>query len=178
LQLLNNKQIQIDNIWAIINRDYVENTVKNCLIDIENSEEFTNKRKEMETSKRYLDEIARIELKHRNNLTARQLLLALRKLNIEDINNNNTIKYYTDYWVTNASIEEITNDYESELNNMDSFLTHITFEELKVNSSYTIINQIKLDIKTRLSLTAVSDLDSIVNDMVKYIDINKYLYNK
>jgi len=173
IQLLRTNQI--DNIWYIIQRDYVTEAVKSALDIIKKSENFTNISEKMKLSTPYLDELARIELVHQNNLTARQLLLELKEL-------GGGIYYdepaYGHHWVEDASIEVINNVYADALKNMDSFLITLTLDELKVNSSYAVIDQIEQDIKTRLSLTTISDLDTIVKDMISYIDITKYVYNK
>lgn len=97
-------------------------------------------------------------------------------------------KYKENYTIIENLYIEITNLHEklnklkigtySSISNNKLEIDRKTLLSLNINSNYDIKNNILNDLKNRLQLITPSDFDTIITNMIQYINIDKYLYNK
>jgi hypothetical protein len=73
---------------------------------------------------------------------------------------------------------KLTNDYYSTINVEESSLNTKTLESLNIKNTFNIKREIIEDIKSRLQLMKADNFDIIIESMINYIDVDKYLYNK
>jgi len=97
-------------------------------------------------------------------------------------------KYKTNYNIIEDTFKKCDNLYkkldELKINIYHSFsitekaISDKTIESLGIRDVYNIKNRILDDLKSRLQLIIPSDFDSIIKNIIKYIDVDKYLYKE
>lgn len=168
---------QINSIISIINRDYVAPQIEAKIEEIENSEEYKKLVEEIRNSDEFKESIV-----NRTRLNNEKLLFLSLYKQIKELNKDYTIVDCDDCgdevihsWDTEDSIKE---DIQKNITSLENTISSKVLDKLKVNSDYSITREIDKDLTARLQLTTVDNLDTIINSMLQYIDIDKYLYTK
>ncbi len=168
---------QIDFIMHIVVRDYVGKQAEDAYTNLLESDEFKAKYEELK--KEGNQEYINAENTYKNNLKVSSLFKQIKEINPEFILYTND--FYKDEdvsWLVSATDEQIKEIYEGNVKQIDSAFRNRTITELKINNTWDIICEIKYDLIARLELITPGTFDEIISDIVKYIDINKYLYIK
>lgn len=173
IQLLNTQQIR--DIENIIYNKYIENAIEARLEEIENSEEFINISNALKEAPEYLQDLAEANQSHNNDILARELLTKLMALD------NGSYYRKPEYgysWILEATDEDIENEHEKYLISVNNRLKHRVYTKMNMKDRYLIPQSIKIEIEARLSLTAVSDLDTIIDSIISDIEIDNHIFNK
>jgi hypothetical protein len=164
IQLLNNDQIQ--GIWYIIKRDYVYPLVDKKIEELKTQEDYIKIYNDIVETEEYKAEVSNIENKYKSNLRALVLINELRLID------HSLFADRFDNW----SIKDIEGVYKESLSSLKIEKENDALYQLNIHNIYSIYNNIETDIRAVLSLTSISDIDTIIENTVKHIDINKHLY--
>jgi len=164
VQLLNDSQIR--EIWYIIRRDYVDLLINKKFNELKTKEDYIQIYNSMTKTKEYKDKLDIIENKYQSNLKALVLIKELKELD------HNAFDRTFYGW----SIDSITETYNNSISSLKIEIEEIALDKLNIQNRHVIYNNIEMDIKVVLSLTSVSDLNTIIENTVKYINVDKYLY--
>jgi hypothetical protein len=180
IQLLNNSQIE--NILDIIKRDYINPQLEAKREEILVSDNYMKVHEEIVTSKEYKEELIDLQKEYKTNLEVASLYRKLKDIDtkytrLEDSWGGTGGELVN--WLVNATDELILDVYNEELDSLKQRTQQKALIALDINiSDWSIRDDIKLDLRTRLQLIAVTDLDSIITAMIPFIQIDKYLYTK
>jgi hypothetical protein len=169
VQLLNDNQI--DDILRIIKRDILFPEIKIKIDEVLNSDKFKELIDTISNRQENLDKINEIESEYDTNLKLKVLFDQIREVD------SNVLEYYDLPSVARDTVEQIGDYKKLSLEDLKRDIKRDAIYEIKLNDYYSIVDNISLDLRTRLQLTTVSDFQTIIDEMVKYIDINKYLYH-
>lgn len=177
---MDNKQFltneQINSILDIVMRDNVYKQVDDAFKVLTESEEYKTKLEEIKNSKDTLDRIERENTRYQNELKAFDLFQQIKAINEDFVKNTNWDEETTNIsWLVGTTVERLEDTHKMYLDSIDNDCEHKTRTELKINSHWNVRDSIYNDLKARLLLTSPSDYNSIITDIVKYINIDKHL---
>ncbi len=75
-------------------------------------------------------------------------------------------------------LKKIDKDSYTNTSINESDLCHRTLNSLYIRPDYDIKSRIKSDLRTHLQLISLSDFESIIKGVIKYIDVDKHLYRE
>jgi uncharacterized protein YajQ (UPF0234 family) len=164
---------QINGILDIVRRDYINPQVTAKLLEIENSYEFKMEYEKIknseETQKEYADALTTKE----NNLKLVSLLEQV-KLIKEDYTIGIKNGYCEDFY--EVSLTSIEDDYKYEVTSIENRIRSSVYDTLKLNSyDNFIVNQVINELRTRLQLTSPADLQTIIDSIIPFINVDKYI---
>jgi len=173
-QFLTNEQINA--ILNVIMRDSVNQQVDDAIKAVVDSEEFKTKLEEIKNSKENLEEVSTENTRYQNNIKAFELFQQLKAIDTTLVTTDTEWGDKNDiHWLVSTTLEDIQKNHEAHLDYTNSNFIARTKTALDLNSPWTIRDQVREDLKARLLLITPSDYDAVVTDIVKYININKYL---
>ena len=171
IQFLTDKQIE--GILSIVRTEYVQPKVKAKLNEIENSDEFKTVYEKVKNSEEVQKEYADAITTKENEFKLLTLLEQIKLINekytiaIEDNDYGDCSK------LDLCSIEGI---YNNEVFCIESRIESKVYCILKIYSyDYYIMGQIIEDLKTRLQLTSPADLGTIIDNIIPFINVDKYI---
>jgi hypothetical protein len=160
---------QIYGILNIVRSEYVQPKVETRLQEIENSEEFKVVYEKTKNSEEVQKEYADVLTTKENNLKLSTLLEQIKLINKDYI-----IALYDDYYTIELS--SIDGMYVKEISCIESRIKSKVYKTLKLYSyDYYITTNIIEDLKTRLKLTSPADLGTIIDNIIPFINVDKYI---
>jgi hypothetical protein len=165
---------QIHGILKIVRSEYVQPQVKAKLQEIENSDAFKTEYEKVKNSEEVQKEYADALAAKENSLKLSTLLEQIKSINENYVIARQDNDYHGDcYQVTFDSIETT---YTVEVSCIESRIKSKVYETLSLNSyDYYIVSQIIEELHTRLLLTIPTDLQTIIDNITNFINVDKYL---
>jgi len=165
---------QISGILQIVRTDYIEPQVKAKLQDIKNSDIFKAEYDKVKNSDNFQKEYTDAITTKENNL---KLLTLLEQVKL--INKNYVIAIEDSYYhgdCYKVSLDTVEESYTVEISCIESRIESRVFDNLNYNSyDQHIIHRIVDELHTRLQLTSPSDFQTIIDNIIKFINVDKYI---
>ena len=157
---------QINAILAIIEKDNINKQVDDAINIVLTSDEYATKLEEIKNSKDILDSINKENIKHQNRLKLYDLYKQISLIDINEI---------VPGWANQKNINYIEEIHKENLADIDKACENKTKSSIKLRGKWGIIQDIKEDLEARLLLTTPGTYQEIIDDMIQYINIDKYL---
>jgi len=163
---------QIHGILHIIRSEYVKPQVTAKLLEIENSDEFKMEYEKIKNSEETQKEYANALTTKENNLKLSTLLEQVKLINKDYVISIDD----GDYGYSKIELDYIEESYNTEVSCIESRIKSRVYNELKLNSyDYYITSEITNDLRTRLRLTSSADLQTIIDSITPFINVDKYI---